>query len=94
MSFFRKHQEYIQACVKVRAIEVADFTHCYSDVDDYFQEMIVYCLRYADKYNPNRSTPHTFINRLSLSAKAQLLRHLNRRKNTIISQAVGIDDEF
>lgn len=91
MSFFEKYQEYIAACLKVRALEVAYITQRHSDVEDYMQEMMIYLLRYSDRYNPERSCPHTFINRLAISAKATLLRHLRAKKNRILFQTVEID---
>lgn len=90
MTFFERHQEYINACATARAWEIAYSTKRY-DIDDYKQEMFLYLLKHIEKYNPDRSGPHTFINLLMASSHKIILRSQNRNKNRIITEARTFD---
>lgn len=90
MSFFEKCFTYIDACATARAWEIAYTTNRY-DIDDYKQDMFLYVAKGIDRFNPERSCPHTFINMLITSAKKNVLRSLNRQKNKIISDARQIN---
>jgi DNA-directed RNA polymerase specialized sigma24 family protein len=86
MCFFEKHYEYINACATARAFEIASVTKRY-DIEDYKQEMFLYVIQHIDRYQPERSRPHTFINLLISSKKKMIFRSMSRNKNRIISQA-------
>jgi len=90
MSFFEKYFAYIDACATARAWEIAYTTNRY-DIEDYKQEMFLYLSKHIDRYNPERSCPHTFINLLMTSAKKIVLRSMGRNKNRMITSARQID---
>lgn len=89
MSFFEKHFEYIESCAKVRAIEIANATGCF-DIDDFKQQLLLRLYLQIPNYRKEKSSPHTFINLIMVSAKRMILRSMRTNKYKILSTAQEI----
>lgn len=91
MGFVEQHWDYINQTASVHAIEIATLTRRWMYLEDYKQEMIIYLVKNANKYNAKKSKPATFINMVLHSSKSSIIRHHYRHKNQIIDGARNID---
>jgi RNA polymerase sigma factor (sigma-70 family) len=64
---------------------------CPSDEDDLAQELWLYLLRQAHRFDPDRASLPTFINRVVNSAAAMLVRRHRRMKRIAGLQAVSLE---
>lgn len=85
--------ELIHKSIHIKALQMAQSTHDFSSVDDYEQEMRLYCLERLEKYDWQRSAPQTFIDRITESAKLQLLRKLSTKKNIVHRNTERLSNE-
>jgi DNA-directed RNA polymerase specialized sigma24 family protein len=90
MDFVTKHLTYIIQSANCRAIEIAEITGRHGDVEDFRQEILVYLVRRAPTYNPDRGKPTTFISMITTTAKKRMLRRMRRAKNRIITDAIPL----
>ncbi len=90
MDFITRHMTYVMQCANCRAIEIAETTGRFGDVEDFRQEILMYLVRLAPAYNPGRGKPSTFISMMAVTAKKRILRRLRRTKNRIITDAIPL----
>ena len=90
MDFINKHLQYVEQCAFCRAIEIAEITGRFAEVEDFKQDILVWLLRREGSYDPRRGKPSTFISMTAATAKKRILRRLRRAKNRIIADAVPL----
>lgn len=90
MDFFKKNWDYIEQSVSCRAMEIAEITCRFGDIDDFRQEIYLWLVRRAPDYNAERGATTTFIAMTTATAKKRILRRLRRFKNRMIRDAVSI----
>ena len=90
MDFLTKHMAYAEQCAQCRAIEIAELTGRFGDVEDFKQEILVHLVKTAPKYKASRGRPSTFISMAATSAKRKILRKLRRNKSRIINDAIPL----
>ena len=90
MDFLTKHMAYAEQCAQCRAIEIAELTGRFGDVEDFKQEILVALVKAAPNYKASRGRPSTFISMAATSAKRKILRKLRRNKQRIITDAIPL----
>jgi len=90
MDFVEENMDYILQCAECRAVEIAEQTGLFRDVEDFKQEVVVLILRRAHSFDPRRGKPATFISMLAKTAQRRILRRLRRSKNRMIRDAVPL----
>lgn len=90
MDFIEKHLKYAEQCAFCRAIEIAEITGRFSEIEDFKQDILVWLLRRAKSYDPTRGKPLTFISMTAATAKKRILRRLRRAKNRIFTDAIPL----
>ena len=90
MEFIEKHLAYAEQCAFCRAIEIAEITGRFSEIEDFKQDILVWLLRRAKSYDPQRGKPSTFISMTAATAKKRILRRLRRAKNRIFDDAIPL----
>lgn len=90
MDFAEKYIGYILQCATCKAIEIAENTGRFGDIEDFKQEIILWIVRRSEAYNPQRGRPSTYISLTSATAKKRIMRKLNRAKNRMIRDAIPL----
>ena len=87
MGFFEKNFSYIKECAECRAREITNLLNTKDDFQDYVQDIYIWVMKRADKYDPQRSKPTTYIAMITQTAKKRIIRKCLRKKNRILSDA-------
>lgn len=90
MDFLKNNWQYIEQSANCRALEIAEITRRFGDLDDFRQEIYLWVVRRAPDYNAKRGNATTFIAMTTATAKKRILRRLRRFKNRMIRDAVSI----
>lgn len=84
--------EYAQSCIKVKARRLSrrsEFRR--SDEDDLQQDLWLSLLKQTSRFDPNRASLNTFIDRVVNSAAGMIVRRPHRRKRAQGNHALSLD---
>ena len=78
--FWKKNLSYIMSNATAKAVEIAQKTGRFSDVEDFRQMILIFMSKRTGRYNSQKSTPETYIEVCMESAKKNILRDFYRKR--------------
>lgn len=84
---FDEYFDYIDRCATIHAREI-DVLTGRDDWQDNRQELLLYVWRRCWRYDAKKSKAQTFISGLIRDKRHSILRHMQRKKITIIQKAI------
>lgn len=91
MDFITKNWQYIFSNATSKAVEIAQKTGFFYDVEDFRQEILAFLAMRAYRYDHRKAKPVTFIEVCMQSAKKNIIRNIYRKKKRFVYDAEPLE---
>ena len=91
MDIIKDNWQYIQATAQSKAVEIAQHVKRIGDIEDFTQDLLLFLLKRAKRYRPDRGQPKTFINMILTFGQKDMIRRMFRNKRRVNYCTVSLE---